>query len=157
EEIWFAVSVESPFGYETALPMARFIEEEIGADWFEDSLADDDLAGYAALAARIDTPLATGGACTSVAQFTRLLSARAPLTLRPDVIRLGGLTPLLKVAALAESYHRPVVPRVAPEIGVHLACGLPAVHAVEYVAWLAPLWREPLALVDGNLWAPEGP
>jgi L-alanine-DL-glutamate epimerase-like enolase superfamily enzyme len=157
EEIWFAVSVENPFGYETALPMLRFVEEEIGADWVEDPLADDDLAGYAALASKVDTPLATGSSCTSVAQFVRLLETRAPLTLRPDVMRLGGLTPLLKLAAVAEAYHRPVVPRVPPEIGVHLACGLPGVQAVEYVSWLAPLFREPLPLSDGKLRAPEKP
>jgi len=54
------VTVEGRFDYETALPFGRFIEEEIGADWYENPLADDDLVSYARLSTRIDTPLATG-------------------------------------------------------------------------------------------------
>lgn len=157
EEVWFAVSVENPFGYETALPMLRFIEEEVGADWFEGALADDDLAGLAALAGRVDTPLAVGASYTSASQFVQLLRTGAPVTLRPDLMRLGGLTPLLKVVALAELYRRPVVPRVPAEIGVHLACGKFAVQGVEYTTALVPLFREPLALADGSLRVPEKP
>ncbi len=157
EEIWFAVNVEEPYDYETALPMGRFIEEEVGADWFEDPLADQDLASYSQLSARVDTPLATGGRFTDPAQFVRLLESRARAIFRPDVLRLGGLTPWLKVAALAELNLRPVVPHLLPEVGVHLACGLPGVQAVEYVPWLAPLFVEPLAIENGTLVPPAKP
>jgi L-alanine-DL-glutamate epimerase-like enolase superfamily enzyme len=157
EEIWFAVSVEEPYDYETALPMGRFIEEEVGADWFEDPLADHDLASYAQLSARIDTPLAAGGRYTDPAQFVRLLESGTRAIFRPDVLRLGGLTPWLKVAALAELNHRPVVPHLLPEVSVHLAYGLPGVQAVEYVPWLAPLFVEPLAIENGTLVPPAKP
>jgi len=157
EDIWFAVSVEGRFDYETALPFGRFIEEEIGADWYEDPLPDGDAAGYARLSSRIDTPLAVGGRFTSVDQFVRLLDTGARAILRPDVLRLGGITPWLKVSALAEAYHRPVVPRLLPEVGVHLACGLPGVQAAEYIPWLAPLFVESLKVVDGSLLLPTKP
>src|SRR5579871_2480887 len=157
EEVWFAVTVESRYDYETALPMARFLEEEVGADWFEDPLADDDLNGYTHLASRTDTPLATGGRFTSVGQFVRLLDTTTPVTLRPDVVRIGGITPWLKVAAMAELRHRPVVPRLLPEVGVHLACGLPGVQAVEYSPSLFSLFRQPPSLVDGEMMPPTGP
>ena len=44
-----------------------------------------------------------------------------------------------------------------PEIGVHLACGLPRVTSVEYMPWLAPLWAEPPRPVQGRLVPPERP
>jgi L-alanine-DL-glutamate epimerase-like enolase superfamily enzyme len=157
EDVWFAVTVEGRFDYETALPFGRFIEEEIGADWYENPLPDGDPAGYARLSGRIDTPLAAGGRFTSVDQFVRLLESGARAILRPDVLRLGGITPWLKVAALAEAYHRPVVPRLLPEVGVHLACGLPGVQAAEYVPWLAALFAEPLKVADGDLLLPPKP
>jgi L-alanine-DL-glutamate epimerase-like enolase superfamily enzyme len=157
EDIWYAVTIERPYDYETALPMGRFIEEEIGADWLENPLADDDLQSYARLSSRIDTPLAAGGRFTSTGQFVRLLECGAPVTFRPDVIRVGGLTPWLKVASLAELNRRPVSPRLLPEIGMHLACGLPGVQAVEYVPWLSSLFVEPVRLTDGNLVPPAGP
>src|SRR5579859_6650732 len=151
EDIWFAVTVEGRFDYETALPFGRFIEEEIGADWYEDPLPNGDPAGYAQLSGRIDTPLATGGRFTSIDQFVRLMENGVRAILRPSVLRLGGVTPWLKVAALSEAYHRPVVPWMLPEVGVHLACGLPGVQAAEYVPWLAPLFVESVKIVDGNL------
>ncbi|MFL5339627.1 MAG: mandelate racemase/muconate lactonizing enzyme family protein [Gemmataceae bacterium] len=157
EEIWFAVSVEGRYDYETALPMGRFIEEEVGADWFEDPLADDDVTSYSRLSGRIDTPLAVGGRYSSAGQFVRLLESGTRAVLRPDVLRVGGLTAWLKIAALAELNHRPVVPRLLPEVGVHLACGVPGVQAVEYVPWLSPLFTAPPAVADGNLVAPTAP
>lgn len=156
DDVWFAVTVENPFDYETALPMARFLDEEIGVDWFEDPLADDDLVGYERLASRVETPLAAGGRFTTAGQFLRLLKTGAPITLRPDLLRLGGVTPLLKVAALAELHRRPLVPRMPTELAVHLACGLPGVNAVEFGSWLTPLLTDPPRIDDGKLAPPTG-
>ena len=58
--------------------------------------------------------------------------------------RLGGITGWLKMAALAEQAHRPLSPHLLPEIGVHLACGLPQVASVEYMPWLSPLFTHAL-------------
>jgi len=48
------------------------------------------------------------------------------------------------------------VPVLLPEVGVHLACGLAGVQAVDYVGWLEPLWTEPPRLADGRLAPPPG-
>ena len=157
EDIWFAVSVAERYDYETALPMGRFIEEEVGADWFEDPLADGDVTSYSRLSSRIDTPLAVGSNCASTDQFVRLLESGTRAILRPDVLNVGGITPWLKIAALAELNHRPVVPHLLPEVGVHLACGLPGVQAAEFVPWLDPLFVEPLAIENGSLVPPIKP
>ena len=76
---------------------------------------------------------------------------------QPDVTRLGGLTAWLKVAALAETHHRPLSPHLLPEIGVHLACGLPTVTSVEYMPWLYPLFTNPPKIEQGHLVPPPGP
>ena len=60
--------------------------------------------------------------------------ANAVDVLQPDITRVGSLTAWLKIAALAEQHHRTLAPHVLPEIGVHLACGLPHVKSVEYIA-----------------------
>jgi mandelate racemase len=49
-----------------------------------------------------------------------------------------------------------VSPHLLPEIGVHLACGLPVVASVEYMPWLYPLFRNPPAITDGQLVPPGG-
>ncbi|HLW66993.1 MAG TPA: mandelate racemase/muconate lactonizing enzyme family protein [Gemmataceae bacterium] len=157
EEIWFAVTGPGHYDYETALPMGRFIEEDVGADWFEDPLREDDVTSYARLSSRIDTPLAAGSRFNRADQFLRLLDSGATVILRPDLLRLGGITPWLKIAALAELCHRPVVPFLMPEIGVHLACALPGVQAVEYVPWLAPLFTSQMQIKNGQAIPPDRP
>src|SRR5262249_5671213 len=111
----------------------------------------------AKLSSRTDTPLAAGSRFNSPAQFVRLIETGAMVILRPDIFCLGGLTPLLKVAALAELHRRPVVPHLLPEVGIHLACGLPRVQPGEYVRWLSPLLPNPPSLVDGELRPPDRP
>jgi L-alanine-DL-glutamate epimerase-like enolase superfamily enzyme len=76
---------------------------------------------------------------------------------QPDVTRLGGLPAWLKVATLAEQYQRPVAPHVLPEIGVHLACGLPQVRMVEYMPWLYPAFVDVPAIVEGQMVPPDRP
>jgi L-alanine-DL-glutamate epimerase-like enolase superfamily enzyme len=52
---------------------------------------------------------------------------------------------------LAEAFHRPAAPVLLPEVGVHLACGLPGVRAVDHVSWLAPLWDSPPIVTVGTI------
>lgn len=151
---WFGVSARHAYDAATALAMGRFLEEELDADWFEDPVADGDAAGLTRLADKLELPVAVGGSFTRVSEFARWTADTAAGVLRPDVMRLGGLTPALKVIALAESFARPVVPVLLPEIGVQLACGLPAVRAVDYVAWTEPLWTSPPPIRDGLITPP---
>jgi L-alanine-DL-glutamate epimerase-like enolase superfamily enzyme len=157
DDAWLGVDAGQRYDFGTALAMGRFFEEEIGADWFEEPLNCDDVAGYARLATRLELPLAVGGVLFNRDEFAGFLEKEAVGILRPDVCRLGGLTPTLKLLAAAERHHRPVAPHLLPEIAVHLACGLPGVTAVEYVPWLNSLWQTPLQLVDGILTPPPRP
>ncbi len=157
EDLWLAVDARQRYDYATALAMGHFFEEEIGADWFEDPVPCEDVDAYARLAARLEIPLAAGSVLLGGEEFAAYLARDALGVLRPDVTRLGGLTPTLKVIALAETRHRPVSPHVLPEVGVHLACASPRVSAVEYVGWLDPLWATPPHFQDGKLVPPTGP
>jgi L-alanine-DL-glutamate epimerase-like enolase superfamily enzyme len=151
---WFGVSANHAYDSATALAMGRFLEEELDADWFEDPVANGDAAGVARLADKLELPVAVGGSFTRGSDFARWTADTAAGVLRPDVMRLGGLTPALKVIALAETFARPVVPVLLPEVGVHLACGLPGVRAVDYVSWLEPLWEKSPAISDGLMTPP---
>jgi len=153
---WFGVSANHAYDSATALAMGRFLEEELDADWFEDPVAAGDAAGLARLADKLELPVAMGGSFTRASDFARWTADTAAGVLRPDIMRLGGLTPVLKVIALAELFARPVVPVLSPEVGMHLACGLPGVRAVDFVSWLEPLWQHSPQIGDGLIQAPTG-
>jgi L-alanine-DL-glutamate epimerase-like enolase superfamily enzyme len=157
EDHWLGVDAHQRYDFSTALAMGRFLDEEIGADWFEEPLSCEDVEGHARLAQRLEVPIALGESLYHRDEFERYLARDAVAVMQPDVTRLGGLTPFLRVAALAEQHHRPIAPHLMPEVAVHLACGLPAVTMVEYMPWFFPLWLEPPAIAEGKIVPPARP
>jgi L-talarate/galactarate dehydratase len=156
DDVWLAVDANERYDYTTALTMGRFYEEEIGVGWFEEPISCEDIDGHARLAEKLEVPIAAGEMLFGLDEFERYVERDALAVLQPDVTRLAGITGWLKVAALAERRHLPVSPHLLPEIGVHLACGLPVVTSVEYMPWLYPLFTNPPALVKGRLVPPAG-
>jgi L-alanine-DL-glutamate epimerase-like enolase superfamily enzyme len=157
EDVWLGVDATQRYDYSTALSMGHFFEEEIGADWFEEPISCEDVAGHLRLAQKLEIPLAAGESLFSRDEFQAYLQKDVLDVLQPDVTRVGGLTSWLHIANLAAHYHRPVSPHLMPELGVHLACGLPHVSSVEYLPWFFPAFVEPPGLVEGRLVPPRGP
>lgn len=156
EETWVGVAAGGRFDLPTALALARFLED-VGADWFEDPLPADDEAGYALLAARTDVPLAAGAWVSGREALYRLIRSGPVRTVRVDVGRLGGLTPVLKVAAVAEACRVAVSPVGLPEVGIHLACGLAVVPHVEVVLGRSDVFASGLQVSGGRLVPPDQP
>lgn len=157
DDVWLGVDANERYDYGTALAMGHFFEEEIGADWFEEPILCEDIAGHARLASKLEIPIAAGEMLFSLDEFRSYLERDALAMVQPDVTRLGGLTAWLKTAALAELHHRPLSPHLLPEVGVHLACGLPSVTSVEYMPWLYPLFTAPPRVEQGRLVPPPQP
>src|SRR4051812_21241127 len=139
EDAWLAVDANERYDYDTALRLGRFFEQEVGVAWFEEPLSCEDLDGHARLAGKLDLPIAGGEMLFGLDEFRHYMDRDALAWVQPDVTRLGGITPTLKVIALAESRGLPVAPHLQPEISVHLACGLNGVALAEYMPWLYPL------------------
>jgi L-alanine-DL-glutamate epimerase-like enolase superfamily enzyme len=157
EDIWLAVDANQRYDYGTALSMGHFFEEEIGADWFEEPISCEDVEGHVRLAERLEIPIAAGETLFGGDEFRSYLERGALDVVQPDVTRVGGITPFLKIAALAEQHQRPITPHLLPEVSVHLACGLPQVRMVEYMPWLYPAFVDPPAVVNGQMVPPQRP
>jgi L-alanine-DL-glutamate epimerase-like enolase superfamily enzyme len=157
DDVWLAVDANQRYDYSTAMAMGQFFEEEVGVAWFEEPISCEDVAGHARLATRFDIPIAAGEMLFTLTEVENYLQREAVGVLQPDITRLGGLTPTLRVVAMAERYHRPVAPHLLPEIAVHLACGFPQVTMVEYMPWLYPLYQDPPRIENGRIAPPPGP
>ena len=155
ESAWLGIAADGRYDLGTALAMAHFYEEDVGIDWIDTPLSPEDRVGYQRLAERMEVPLAVGSSFDDRDAFRRALEAGAARVLRPDPLRLGGITPLLKVAALADAFHVSVVPHRLPEVGVHLACALPNAPMAEWGSWLAGAFAEPVAHRQGKLVPPD--
>jgi L-alanine-DL-glutamate epimerase-like enolase superfamily enzyme len=75
----------------------------------------------------------------------------------PDAPRVGGITPFLKVAALAEHAGLMLAPHFAMELHVLLAAAYPREPWVEHFEWLEPLFNERIEIKDGRMRVPTRP
>lgn len=140
----------------TALRMGRKLEE-FDLTWIEEPLDAYDAEGHAALAATLDTPIATGEMLASVAEHERLIAARACDIIQPDAPRIGGITAFLRLSTLADQAGLDLAPHFAMEIHLHLAAAYPREAWVEHFDWLDPLFNERLETRDGRMLVPERP
>jgi len=125
--------------------------------WLEDVVAHDDYAGLARVAATLATPTAAGEYVYGAVPFRHLLEARSVDIVMIDVLRAGGITQWLKIAAMAEAFNLPVVSHLLPEIHVHLVAAVPNGLTVEYMPWSVRLFEDAPRPTKGELAVPEKP
>ena len=152
----------------TALAMARKLEE-YRVFHFEEPIPAYDYDGYAKLAAAVDIPIAAGEQEYTRWQFRDLINIAQVDILQPDVIKCGGITEFRKIAALAQTYDKPItVHNTQPTIGtlahLHLWHSTPnCIYPQEYniephpLRDEYPIWKEPVLVKDGFMVAPNKP
>jgi L-alanine-DL-glutamate epimerase-like enolase superfamily enzyme len=140
----------------TATRMGRLFEQ-FNLIWIEEPLDCYDAVGHAALAAQLDTPIATGEMLTSVSEHWDFIRHNGCDFLMPDGPRVGGVTPFLKVATLAEFAGMQIAPHFSMELHIHLAAAMQREPWVEHFEWLEPLFNERLEVKDGRMFVPTRP
>jgi len=73
------------------------------------------------------------------------------------VARIGGITPWLKVAHLAETFNVAVCPHFLMELHVSLTAAAPNATWVEYIPQLDDLTTSRLVIAEGYAVAPSTP
>jgi L-alanine-DL-glutamate epimerase-like enolase superfamily enzyme len=118
--------------------------------WLEEPLPADDLSGHQRLSESTTLPIAVGESLYSAQHFREYLQRGACSILQVDVARIGGITPWLKVAHLAETFNVPVCPHFLMELHVALACAVPNARWVEFIPQLDSLTTAPMQIADGH-------
>jgi L-alanine-DL-glutamate epimerase-like enolase superfamily enzyme len=107
---------------------------EVSPAWIEEPLRADDLFGHVQLAERLASssaiPIAVGENLHNVFRFDDFLRTGAAQIVQPNVIRVGGITPFLGIAAIAAEYGAALHPHLLPELSGQLALSLRAVPGV---------------------------
>jgi len=99
--------------------------------WLEEPLPAHDTRGYASLRSAVSIPIAAGESLFTEAEFLGLLLAGGCDFVQPNVCRVGGITPFLRIAELARAFSIPVMPHLLPDISGQLALCLPLTPLVE--------------------------
>ncbi len=117
--------------------------------WLEEPLPADDLSSHERLSNSTILPVAVGESLYSTQHFREYLQRGACSIVQVDVARIGGITPWLKVAHLAETFNVPVCPHFLMELHVSLCAAVPNARWVEYIPQIDSLTTEPMRITDG--------
>ena len=165
-DIELMVDVNGHFTPEQAIAFDVALQEA-GALWFEEPISPmRDIDAIARLAPRLLTPLAGGENEYSLRDFDRLLASGALTWVQPEITKIGGLTPALRIGALTELYNVALAPhnfRLGPSLlaSVHWGFASPQTRWLE-VPFIPPTMQFPAgvelpALVDGQVASPTKP
>jgi len=137
------------FTVDEAIRRAR-LYEPLDIGWMEEPLPADDLDGHIRLSNATTIPVAVGESIYSASRFREYLQRRACSVVQVDVARIGGITPWLKVAHMAECYNVIVSPHFLMELHVSLCAAVPNARWVEYIPQLDPITTEAMKIEDGR-------
>ena len=130
---------------------------DLAIGWFEEPLPGDDLEGHRRLAAQATLPIAVGESLYSPGQFGDYVRAQACHIVQVDVARVGGITPWLKVAHLAEACNLAVAPHFLMELHVSLTTAVPNGAWLEYIPQLDAVASSRVQISDGRATPPNTP
>src|SRR6202795_1847583 len=143
---------------EQAVDIGRRVEDAgVGLFWLEDVTTADDFPRLARISEALSTPVAGGEYVWGIVPFRHMLEARSVDIPMVDLVRVGGITPWVKVAGMAEAFNLPVVSHLIPEVHVHLIGAVPNGLTVEYMPWLGMMFKEVPVQQNGELAMPTKP
>ena len=104
--------------------------DELGAYWFEEPVAPEDLDGYRELRAGLKTNISGGEAEFGRWGWRAILENRGLDIAQPEVCALGGVSEYLRVLALCHAHFTPVINHVwgsaiAVATNLHLLAAMP--------------------------------
>ncbi|MBA2806018.1 mandelate racemase/muconate lactonizing enzyme family protein [Streptomyces sp. KM273126] len=124
--------------------------------FLEEPVRPEHLPAWGRIRSEIAVPLATGESLYSPHEFLALLGAGGADIVQPDICVVGGLTQMVKIAAIADAHYVPVAPHnplgpLATAANVHFAAATTNFDILEYkpddVTWCP----DPYLPVDGHL------
>ena len=140
-----------------ALELAHAFAREANVGWFEEPVSSDDLEGLRLLrdCAPAGMAIAAGEYGYDLFYFRRMIDAGAVDVLQADVTRCGGITNLMRVAALCSATPILLSAHTAPAIHAHACAAIGPMAHIEYFHDHARiegmLFEGTLHPTDGNL------
>jgi L-alanine-DL-glutamate epimerase-like enolase superfamily enzyme len=156
EDFRIMVDANQAFNLAEALRRADMLAD-YGIHWFEEPMPADDVGAHRVLSAQSRVPVAVGESMYSLSQFKDYLEQGACSVVQADVARVGGITPWLKIANLAEAFNVPVCPHFLMELHVSLVCAVPNAPTLEYIPQLDDVTTSRLDIRDGHAFPPDTP
>ena len=134
--------------------IARLVPYDL--TWIEEPVPQENLSGHAKVRATSPTPIQAGENWWFPRGFAEAIAAEASDFIMPDLMKVGGVTGWLAVAAQAEAASIPMSSHLFAEASAHMLAVTPTAHWLELLDFAGAILADPVRIVDGTLTA-RGP
>jgi L-alanine-DL-glutamate epimerase-like enolase superfamily enzyme len=164
EDFPLAFDANNGYSVHGAIRVGRVLEE-LGYVWFEEPVQSYHTDSFGKVAQALDIAVAAGEQEYTLQGIKRLIEAGVDIV-QPDIVKTGGFTGLMDMAALARAHGVDFVPhQTQPSIGtcanLHFAAAQTHAHyPCEYADFSGKqdvVFTNPLRPVNGRFQLPEGP
>ena len=158
------VDTNCPWTVDEAIDMARALAPYEPA-WIEEPVwPPEDVAGLAQVSRATTIPIAAGENARTLADFRLMLESDAVSVIQPSIGKMGGITEMRKVMALAATHNVRLVPHCtyfgpAALATMHILATVSATPVLErfYCTLEASPFGEALLPRNGRVSVPDGP
>jgi len=124
--------------------------------WIEEPVPQENLSGHAMVRENSPIPIQAGENWWFPRGFAEAIAARASDFIMPDLMKVGGITGWLSVAAQAEAASIPMSSHLFAEASAHMLAVTPTAHWLEVLDFAGAILANPIEIVDGTVTA-RGP
>lgn len=154
----FSVSTAVTLGYKLA---------EFNPMWFETPVMSTDIEATLSVARKIPIPVASGERFSHLSEFSQLLADKTISIAQPELLKIGGISGMMKAAAIAESHESFIAPHNAQSplctvVNTHIGAVIPNLLIQECFDDTNSDWSRSIMfgcaqLVDGYIEIPDLP
>ena len=149
------VDVNQGLGASDALRLGRALDT-FELAWFEEPVPTWNDDASAAIASRLDTPVASGETEYTRYGIRRMVERKGADIYMPDLQRMGGYTEMRKVIHFLAAHDLPVAPHIFTEHSLHLVASASNAIWCEHMPWFEPLFKERMVVeADGMVAMPN--
>ena len=116
------------------------LASENGVLFVEEPLPSQAFAGYRHLRSVSNIPIAAGEHVQDSSQLVALMTERVVSVIQPDLAMIGGITPILDLAIVAEALDVAMSPHFLPGLFVQVAAAAQSIRWLEEFPLLEPLF-----------------
>jgi galactonate dehydratase len=159
------IDAHGQYNVPTAVRLARRLEPyRIG--WFEEPVPPESPQALRAVREQVDVPICVGERLYTRWDFLPIFEGRLADFVMPDIAWTGGISEMLRIATMAETYHVPVTPHNAGGplqiiAAAHAMATIPNFYRLEFatgaLAHFQACLNQPIELDGDSLRLPDRP
>ena len=118
--------------------------------WVEEPVPQENLCGHAEVRKSSPIPIQAGENWWFPRGFAEAIATGASDFIMPDLMKVGGVTGWLRVAAQAEAASIPMSSHLFAEASAHMLAVTPTAHWLEVLDFAGSILASPIRIVDGH-------